>query len=256
MTATSRKVVSADGTTISCLVSGRGRPLVIMPGTLTVPEMYLPLVESLATRYTVTLVNRRGYGASERGPEPSSVARQAQDLVAVLAGEIEPAVVFGHSFGGLIALSATRELPHRVARLVLYEPPLALLGTELVPLLDACRTDVAQGRPDDAVRRAFAVSGSPDVREDTVPARVVARLSASVAGLLADLECATGLAAPVPEWARISAPVALVRGARSTEPYVRSVELLRAMFPAAPYTILPGQAHFPDDLTLVDAVLG
>lgn len=227
-----------------------------MPGTLTVPELYLPLVESLAERYLVVLVHRRGYGTTERGPRPCSFELQTNDLLAVLDGLAEPAVVFGHSIGGVISLSAARSAPDRVARLVLYEPPLALLGAELVPMFRFCADAVAAGRPAAAVRFAFQVSGSPDVRDDTVSDRTVALLASGAAGLIADLECVTGMPAPDTGWAGITTPIRLVRGERSTDAYVRSMDLVRAMFPAAPCTVLPGEAHFPADMTLVADVIG
>lgn len=227
-----------------------------MPGTLTVPAMYLPLVALLAERYTVTLVSRRGYGATDRGPSPCTLRSQTEDLVAVLSGIGEPAVVLGHSFGGVIAMSAALSESTRPARLVLYEPPLALLGPEMLPTLRLCRDAVAAGKPEEAVRYAFRVSGSPDVREDTVPERALTRLATGVHGLLADLECVTGLPGPSPEWANLRVPVSLVRGERSTEPYVRSMDLLRTMFPAVPIAVLPGQAHFPEDMPLVDTAIG
>lgn len=252
----SRIVVSADGTKISCVVAGNGPPLVIMPGTLTVPQLYLPLVALLARRYTVTLVSRRGYGSTDRGPSPCSLAAQAQDLSAVLAGTGEPAVVFGHSFGGVIALSTALAEPARIARLVLYEPPLALLGPELRPMLARCRDAVAAGKPTTALRYAFRVSGSPDVGENTVPERALTRLASGVDGLLADLECVTGMPGPSAEWATVRVPVSLVAGERSTEPYPRSMAVLRSMFPAAPSLVLPGQTHFPDDMTLLEGAIG
>jgi pimeloyl-ACP methyl ester carboxylesterase len=251
----SRIVVSADGTTLSCAVAGHGPALIIMPGTLTVPQMYLPLVALLARRYTVTLVSRRGYGSTERGPSPCSLAAQAQDLAAVLRGVGEPAVVFGHSFGGVIALSAALTESARIARLVLYEPPLALLGAQLRPMLARCRDAVAAGKPTTALRYAFRVSGSPDVGEATVPERALTRLASGVDGLLADLECVTGVPGPSPEWAALPVPVALVQGERSTEPYPRSMRALRALFPAAPSLVLPGQTHFPDDMTLLEEAI-
>lgn len=255
-TSAARTLTSQDGTTISYLVAGHGRPLVIMPGTLTTPEMYLPLVDLLAERHTVVLVSRRGYGATERGPVPCTLAMQSQDLATILAELAEPAVVFGHSFGGVVALSATTSVPDSVARLVLYEPPVALLGAQLLPMLRFCRDAVDAGKATEAVRHAFQVSGSPDSDEGTVSPWVLDRLASSVAGLLTDLECVTAMDAPSPDWAGISTPIALLTGELSTEAYARSTAMLRAMFPAAPCAVLPGQAHFPHDMAALAAAVG
>jgi hypothetical protein len=96
----------------------------------------------------------------------------------------------------------------------------------------------------------------PDIREDTVPERTVARLATCAPGLLADLECVTGMTSRPGEWARITTPVSLLSGERSTADYTRSTAQLRTIFPAAGWTVLPGQAHFPDDMTPIAATIG
>jgi pimeloyl-ACP methyl ester carboxylesterase len=46
-------------------------------------------------------VERRDYGISGSGARPSTFARQAEDIAAVLGALGEPSYVFGHSCGGL-----------------------------------------------------------------------------------------------------------------------------------------------------------
>ncbi|MCP3802916.1 alpha/beta hydrolase [Allokutzneria sp. A3M-2-11 16] len=233
---------------------GQGRPLVVVPGTLAPLEMYLPLVRLLIDQYTVVLVGRRGYGMTEPGPRPARFERQVEDLVAVLRELPGPALLFGHSFGGLVGLSAALADPARIAGIALYEPPIVLLGKVLGPMLRRCRSAVAGDRPQDAVRLALALSGSPTVRDAGPADTTLAQLAHLVPGLIVDLECTTGMTMPVRHWAGMATPMTLLRGERSTAEYVRSVEALRTLYPDARYEVVPGQAHFPKDMDRVARV--
>ncbi len=245
-------MVSRDGTRVGFLTQGHGRPLVIVPGTLARPEMYRALTQPLSDRYTVVVVGRRGYGLTGRGPEPARFADQVEDLDAVLGELAEPVVLFGHSFGGLVGLAAGLGDPARITGITLYEPPLALLGDVLRPMLLRCRSAADDGRPGDAVRISLAAAGSPTVREDGPDRTHLAEL---VPGLVVDLECATGMTMPVECWAGMTAPMVLLRGERTTAEYARSVEMVRALYPDARYEVLPGEAHFPRNMDRIAAIL-
>ena len=57
-----------------------------------------------ATGYNCYAVSLRGQGGSERqeGMKPSSLAQHAADLKHILSSLEAPAVLIGHSFGGLV----------------------------------------------------------------------------------------------------------------------------------------------------------
>lgn len=66
-------------------------------------------------------VDRRGHGASDRGPATHSLDQEVADLTAVVATCGPPVDVLSHSYGGLIALEAARlRLP--IHRLIVYAP--------------------------------------------------------------------------------------------------------------------------------------
>ncbi len=77
-------VVSADGTRIAYLVAGTGRPLVMVHGSMTVADEWLPVADRLATTRRVVVVERRGRGRSGDAIA-HSLAIEAQDLAAVIA---------------------------------------------------------------------------------------------------------------------------------------------------------------------------
>jgi pimeloyl-ACP methyl ester carboxylesterase len=67
-------------------------------------------------------MDRRGHGASGDSPN-YNLEKEAQDVAAVVESRPSPVFVMGHSYGGVAALEAAF-LTHKIAKLVLYEPPL------------------------------------------------------------------------------------------------------------------------------------
>lgn len=116
-----RSITSADGTEIAYERRGDGPPLVLVHGGSTTRRSWDALVPHLADDFTLVVPDRRGRGASGDADD-YDFDREVADLRAIVdAVEGEP-LVFGHSFGGLVALDAAREASFE--RLVLYEPAL------------------------------------------------------------------------------------------------------------------------------------
>ncbi|QIS09358.1 alpha/beta fold hydrolase [Nocardia arthritidis] len=247
-------VESADGTPIVFHVQGDGPPLVILHGTLVTTEMYRDLADLLAARYRVVTVERRDYGPSGIGPRPARFAGHAADLAAVLAAVKEPAFVFGHSFGGLVALHAMNDISSGVRRLALYEPPATLTGPVLAPALATIRDLTSTHRPVDAILEFFAAISDSAPRPDAF--RPFAEtLAGRATGLVADLECMTAMPPDVSRWSGIDTPTLLLNGDLSDSYGRNSVDLLRATLPNAHTTILAGLGHHPDDPEPVAAAL-
>ena len=77
------------------------------------------MLPTLARRFTVLAMDRRGRGGSGDAPA-YDLAREAEDVAAVVDTAGEPVDVLGHSHGALCALEAAL-LTRRVRRLILYE---------------------------------------------------------------------------------------------------------------------------------------
>lgn len=80
---------------------------------------YAAVFKELVADFRLIAYDRAGYGASD--PAPLSLDLQVDDLTAVLE-EVGPAVVVGHSWGGLLAQLATWSRPDLVSGLVLLDP--------------------------------------------------------------------------------------------------------------------------------------
>ncbi|MFB6292820.1 MAG: alpha/beta fold hydrolase [Halonotius sp.] len=112
-------VTSTDGTRIGYERHGNGPPLVLVHGSSGTHESWNPIVPQLSDDFTLIVPDRRGRGYSGDA-DAYSLDREVADLRAVLDDIDGEATVFGHSFGGLLALAATEEISFD--RLVLYEP--------------------------------------------------------------------------------------------------------------------------------------
>jgi pimeloyl-ACP methyl ester carboxylesterase len=227
---------------------GAGPSVLIVHGALASTEMYLPIATALSTDHQVVLIERRGYGISGDGARPGTFEMQAMDIAAVLGGLDEPCCVFGHSAGGLALLYALPSIADRVRAVALYEPPAALAGARLLPILATARAAVAEGRGADAVitfLSALADDLDPRVHQ------VAPILAPRAPGLIEDLECITSMSTAPDRFSPGDLPVLLMRGSETDEYARRSVELLAAELAPKDVVVLPGQEHHPDDGPLV-----
>lgn len=86
-----------------------------------------PLLVDELSGVRVIAPDLRGRGRSSDLPGPSSMARHADDVIAVMdALGIERAVVVGHSMGAFVAVVLSHRHPDRVSRLVLIDGGLPL----------------------------------------------------------------------------------------------------------------------------------
>lgn len=125
-------VTSADGTKIGFERLGIGPALVAVHGTTADHHRWAPVVDALAEHYTLHLVDRRGRGLSDDGDGEYALAREAEDVAAVIASIGGPVLVLGHSYGALTSME-TGLISDNLAAMLLYEPPLATPGHFAVP---------------------------------------------------------------------------------------------------------------------------
>lgn len=120
------EVISRDGTRIAYEREGNG-PLVILVGGATqyrAVDMRTPtLVKALAGDYSVVTYDRRGRGEST-DTWPYEVAREVEDIAALMDALGGEAYLYGMSSGAVLALETAAAMPRRVKALALYEPPI------------------------------------------------------------------------------------------------------------------------------------
>ena len=107
-TSSTRFVTSADGTPIAYDVTGEGPAVVVVEGALCHRAMGTAksLTPLLSTHHAVFAYDRRGRGESGPAPGSPDVAREVEDLVAVLEVAGPGAFVVGASSGAALVLEA------------------------------------------------------------------------------------------------------------------------------------------------------
>jgi pimeloyl-ACP methyl ester carboxylesterase len=123
-------VTSQDGTTLSYQTLGGGEPLLVLVGAWRTARDYLPFAQALAQDFAVDVIDRRGRGCSGAQGADYGIERELEDLSAV-QGQTGARIVFGHSYGGLIALEAARRSTD-LTDVVVYEPAVSVAGS--IPL--------------------------------------------------------------------------------------------------------------------------
>jgi pimeloyl-ACP methyl ester carboxylesterase len=119
-----------DGTTLIADVrDGHGTPVVLVHGVLSDADSWRPVADKIDLPNPVITMNRRGRAPSGPLGEGYSLRTELDDLHHVLDSIGEPAVLFGHSYGGLIAQELAVER-RDLRALVLYEPVVRPFGRE------------------------------------------------------------------------------------------------------------------------------
>jgi pimeloyl-ACP methyl ester carboxylesterase len=117
--------VVLDGVTLNVAEGPpSGPPLVLLHGLPGRWQEFLPLVPLLSVGWHLYALDMRGQGRSGRTPDRYQSRYHVEDLVGFLAQLDEPAVVFGMSAGGCVALEAARRAPECVRALILGDSPL------------------------------------------------------------------------------------------------------------------------------------
>ncbi|RCG31490.1 alpha/beta hydrolase [Sphaerisporangium album] len=138
-----RGVTSADGTPVEYLSAGHGPHVIVVPGALAVASDLTAFAGLLANRHTVHVVQRRGRGGSGPQGDRYGIARECEDIEAVRA-RTGARLIFGHSFGGLVALRAACGNPAFDA-VAVYEPGVSVGGSIPVGWIDRARGEISEG---------------------------------------------------------------------------------------------------------------
>ena len=146
---TTGSITSADSTTIGYRQIGSGPSILLLPGGMQASQHYMRLATALADAFTVFVVDRRGRGLSGPHGDQYGMAKECEDVDALLT-KTGAHFVFGHSSSGLIALQAALTLPflHKVA---IYEPPLSLHGSISSSWIPRFDREIAEGKPTSAL---------------------------------------------------------------------------------------------------------
>jgi pimeloyl-ACP methyl ester carboxylesterase len=246
-------VTSKDGTTIAFDRSGAGPAIILVTGATAARADCVPLAATLAPHFTVYAYDRRGRGDSG-DTLPYAVAREVEDIEAVIDEAGGAAFVFGHSSGAVLALEAARALPAKITKLAVYEPPFVVddshppVGEDYVPRLNGL---IAAGRREDAVALFMSVvtgapvEFSPEMRNNPhwAATEAVAHTIAYDGTIMGDMMRGSPL--PLKKWSSVTVPTLVMDGGASPAFMHHGAQALVDVLPDARLRTLAGQDHGP-----------
>jgi len=239
------EVVSRDGSVIGFRTVGEGPPLLLVHGGIVDRRSWGGVRGRLAEHFTVHAMDRRGRGLSAAEHEPYDIAREGEDVAAVVEAIGSDVYVVAHSYGARCALEAAR-VTGAIGRMVLYEPPMSTPGHPVAPppVLAELRAADRAGDHDRIVETFFRdVIDLPPVDVEAMRGgRAWAVFCENARALVREGEAIerTG----VPGWLpKITVPTRVLVGTESVEHLRLAAALVAAHLPNADVVELPGQGH-------------
>lgn len=246
------KVTSKDGTSIAYDQLGAGPPVILVAGALGVRThpIVADLAQLLAEHFTVINYDRRGKGDSG-DTAPYAVAREIEDLDALIAAAGGSAYLYGISSGANLALAAANALPGKVTKLALYEPPV-IVDDSRPPMpadyVQQINDFVSTGRRGDAVDLFMRHVGVPEEFLPQMHAMPMWPQMEQAAHTLAydgiimgDTQSGKPLAPG--QWPAATMPTLVIAGGDSPPFFHNGTRALADQLPHAQHAILPGQTH-------------
>ena len=245
------KVTAKDGTPIAFDQIGVGPALILVNGAFATRSDAASLAARLAPDFTVVAYDRRGRGDSGDTP-PYAVAREVEDLAALITEAGGSAFVYGHSSGAILALEAARLLAPAITKLAVYEPPF-LVDDSRPPLpadyLTHIRELVAAGRRTEAVTYWMTtVIGLPgEAVAQMQQAPMWPGLEAIAPTMVYDgtigADYLRGQPLPAEHWATVTIPTLVMDGGESPAMMHSGARALTDILPNAQHRRFPGQGH-------------
>ena len=243
-------ITSKDGSKIAFEQTGQGPAVILVSGAIMHRAMDLGsarLAVLLGDQFSVYRYDRRGRGDST-DTQPFSVAREIEDIEALIDQAGGEVYLYGISSGAALAMEAAIALPEKILRLVLYEPPFNNDATARQVWKEYRRNldqAIAQGRRDHAVELFMQQVGMPAEAIAGMRQQPMWPMLESVGPTLAYDAAVMGdeAAVPVERAARVTAPTLLLTGGASYPFMHEAARALASAMPNARHQILEGQTH-------------
>jgi pimeloyl-ACP methyl ester carboxylesterase len=228
---------------ISIAVTGRGAPVVLIPGLSSPRETWDGTVAALAANHRVYVVQINGFGGDDprANLQPGILTGAVAELDGFLAREKRKGVaVVGHSMGGVIALMLAKTHPADVSKLMIVDalPWVgALFGAQQVAQVEAPGKALRDqmmalyGRPNPANDQAVAANNALKPESRARIAAWSARADPRVSGQALYEDLTTDLRGDI---IGIAQPITLVVPFGGANPQAQAEAVYRAAYATAP----------------------
>lgn len=243
---------STDGTEVRAYDEGQGPPVILVGPGMDDGTRGAKIASILSEGFRVLRPHRRQYRLDLKGGSPITVADEVEDIRALTRAVGAPAVLYGHSSGGVVALETLVAAPSAFSGAVIFEPP-ALTGPPLAgpkgEVLRRARTAASTGRPGEALT-IFSrdVVGLPAWK-----ARLAGRIGSLVPHYrrlipcqLDDLEAMDQLGVRLAAYTQIKVPMILLAGDRSPAHVLDRLHALGRAMPHSHMVTMRGRDHGAD----------
>lgn len=246
-------VISKDGTAIGYETHGSGPVIILVSGATqyrAVDEHAPRLAALLADRFTIVIYDRRGRGESGN-TRPYAVAREIEDIEALIDVLGGTASLVGGSSGAVLAIEAALALPGKVVRVLAYEPPFDVDQTaaESKAALDQQEAFAARGEGAAAMESFMATVGTPPEALAGFKASpawpAFAAVGTTIAHDFRTLYEARFGGGFQTRWPNLTQPALIVDGDASFPFMAAGADLAAANLAGARRLTLPGQGHGP-----------
>jgi pimeloyl-ACP methyl ester carboxylesterase len=236
-----RHVDAPDGVSIACEVSGEGPPLVLVHGAGSARWSFNGVRPRLERRFTVIAIDRRGRGDSSDADE-YGLELECDDVAAVVRDAGPGALLFGHSYGGLVAAGSALQLD--LPRLVLYEPAMGG-GLTTADTIDRWERLIEADERDTVLREFFRdIAGYDDAAIHELSSSPVWELRRRIVPTLPrELRAELAHRFEADLLGTLDIPVLMLVGSESPGWAVRSVAAHADAIPDAETRTLEGQGH-------------
>lgn len=115
--------ITSNGLKLYYEVEGEGYPLVLLSGGPGFSHEYFEPLRALVSDVQVIFFDQRGTGQSDKAnPQDYTVEANIEDLERLRQElQLEPLIVFGHSWGGMLAQAYLLKYPAHVSKLILAD---------------------------------------------------------------------------------------------------------------------------------------
>ena len=241
---------SRDGTEIAYWKSGAGPALILVHGTAADHARWKPILPELEAKFTIYAMDRRGRGGSSREAQPYALAREFEDIAAVVdavyADTGGAPSLLGHSHGALCSLEASLLTPH-LKKLILYEPQvpvgLQIYSPEVIAKLEKLLQEGKRAEVVSTFMREMVRMPEEHLRVfQSLPAWE-GRVAAAHTIVREIKEQSEGYSFSAEQFHAMKVPTLLLLGGASPTFFKAAIDLVHKALPASQVAILAGQQH-------------